>query len=208
MPQKPTVPRTCDQCDKSFQPKYRSQRFCSRPCFYAWRKGTHNPHFSGENHHWWKGGRSVTPAGYIFITLPDGQGTVAEHRYIWEQANGPIPDGYVIHHRDNNPAHNDLTNLELMSRATHAALHSTTGRWSRQHNCCIECGTTERAHAAYGLCNTCHNRRWRADQEQRPWSRKYERCIECGTTNSPHGGHGRCRVCHGRYWYAKRQKSS
>jgi len=34
-------------------------------------------------------------------------------------------------------------------------------RWARQYDACLDCGTTERAHKALGLCITCHNRRRR-----------------------------------------------
>lgn len=31
------------------------------------------------------------------------------------------------------------------------------GRWSRQHDACIDCGTTERKHASKGRCTRCNN---------------------------------------------------
>src|SRR5450759_2897260 len=46
-----------------------------------------------------------------------------EHRWVWEQANGPIPDGYEIHHRDFNPANNELSNLELVTSEWHNNYH-------------------------------------------------------------------------------------
>ena len=45
------------------------------------------------------------------------------HRWIWEQAHGPIPAGYDVHHRDHNPLNNDLGNLELIERGRHKAHH-------------------------------------------------------------------------------------
>jgi hypothetical protein len=41
---------------------------------------------------------------------------VLKHRYVWEQANGPIPDGHNIAFRDGNRQNCDLSNLYLISR--------------------------------------------------------------------------------------------
>ena len=50
-------------------------------------------------------------------------GTTYMHRYVWEFYNGPIPDGYEIHHKDFNRANNDITNLECLSKTEHKKLH-------------------------------------------------------------------------------------
>ena len=53
-----------------------------------------------------------------------------KHRYIWEQHNGPIPDGYEVHHKDLDSHNNDIANLELMAVHDHRSYHSKrqTGR--------------------------------------------------------------------------------
>jgi len=40
-------------------------------------------------------------------------------RAVWESAFGKIPKGCHIHHRDNNPANNNLTNLECLPKLEH-----------------------------------------------------------------------------------------
>lgn len=45
------------------------------------------------------------------------------HRLVWEQANGPIPKGCVIHHIDGDYRHNELANLACMTRTAHTNLH-------------------------------------------------------------------------------------
>lgn len=45
------------------------------------------------------------------------------HRMIWEEANGEIPEGYVIHHKDGNSENNRLDNLELLSAYDHQSEH-------------------------------------------------------------------------------------
>jgi hypothetical protein len=45
------------------------------------------------------------------------------HRRIYAEANGPIPDGMVIHHKDGNHYNNDLDNLEAKTPKKHVRGH-------------------------------------------------------------------------------------
>lgn len=45
-------------------------------------------------------------------------------RWVWEQHHGPIPEGYVVHHRDENPMNDDLENLELKKWGDHSRDHN------------------------------------------------------------------------------------
>lgn len=45
------------------------------------------------------------------------------HIYIWEKANGKVPNGYQIHHKDGNKDNNELDNLQLLTRSEHMKLH-------------------------------------------------------------------------------------
>ena len=54
--------------------------------------------------------------------LKSGNG-VWLHRYIWEKNNGPIPEGYVVHHKDHNKMNNDISNLEMVSDIEHRLEH-------------------------------------------------------------------------------------
>ena len=49
--------------------------------------------------------------------------TTRLHRYVWTKYNGDIPKGFDIHHKDGDKNHNDLENLELLSRSDHLKLH-------------------------------------------------------------------------------------
>ena len=53
---------------------------------------------------------------------------VPEHRAMWEQSHGPIPEGYVIHHINGNGKDNRLENLMLMSLSDHISLHAKMRR--------------------------------------------------------------------------------
>lgn len=50
-------------------------------------------------------------------------GTAWLHRDVWEHHNGPIPDGFDVHHKDGDTGNNDIANLELLTRAEHVAQH-------------------------------------------------------------------------------------
>ena len=45
------------------------------------------------------------------------------HRAVWEEHNGPIPDGMMIAFKDSNPLNCDIDNLILISRAEHVAMN-------------------------------------------------------------------------------------
>lgn len=44
----------------------------------------------------------------------------AVHRILWEEVNGPIPDGHIVVFRDGNRRNIRIENLELISRAENA----------------------------------------------------------------------------------------
>lgn len=76
-------------------------------------KGPAHPKFTGKH---------TYPNGYIEIWVA-GRGFVKEHRYIWEQANGPLAPNQHVHHINGNPSDNRLENLIAMTRSEHSCLH-------------------------------------------------------------------------------------
>lgn len=46
------------------------------------------------------------------------------HREVWIAAHGPIPKGFVIHHKDHNAVNNALDNLEILTSPAHMRLHA------------------------------------------------------------------------------------
>ncbi len=57
-------------------------------------------------------------------------------RYVWEQANGPIPSGQMIHHKNGNKKDDCLENLELMTYKKHNKIHHlNTIPWNKGKKC-------------------------------------------------------------------------
>jgi len=69
------------------------------------------------------GAQRVHPTGYVVVktALPDVW--EYEHRAVYEEAYGPIPDGHVVHHIDGDPLNNAIENLDAMSLGAHVQLH-------------------------------------------------------------------------------------
>lgn len=78
-----------------------------------------------------------------YLTKKVGGRSVLLHRWVWEQANGPIPDGYVVHHVDHDKRNNALSNLELMTCAEHAQHHNQRHPVKKP---CVVCGKSFRPH--------------------------------------------------------------
>lgn len=57
--------------------------------------------------------------GYYRVTLNGKVHNV--HRLIWEEANGPIPEGYVIDHINGDTLDNTLSNLRAVPRGANRA---------------------------------------------------------------------------------------
>lgn len=54
---------------------------------------------------------------YIYIKIAADRKMVLKHRWLWEQAHGPIPNGYNVQFKDGNPLNCVLDNLYLISKA-------------------------------------------------------------------------------------------
>lgn len=62
-------------------------------------------------------------SGRYYATREKINGERLLHRRIWADANGPIPAGHHIHHRDHDWEHNSLDNLECVHGKKHHADH-------------------------------------------------------------------------------------
>lgn len=72
---------------------------------------------------------SITFEGYTFYfsqgyyKRPGKRGPRFLHRWVWECTHGPIPDGFVVHHKDHDTRNNGIDNLEIMPTDIHAKYH-------------------------------------------------------------------------------------
>lgn len=60
---------------------------------------------------------------YAYVYCYERRKWIAEHRAVWEEANGPIPDGYVIHHLNGIKTDNRIENLEMLTMNEHHRNH-------------------------------------------------------------------------------------
>ena len=102
------------------------------------------------------------------------------YRQKWERANGPIPFGHEIHHRDGNRRNHALSNLELVSPAEHIDRHRALGSLSSPARLAHLDKVRPKAAA------------WHASPEGRAWHREHgvktwtarvpvqRECIRCG----------------------------
>lgn len=64
--------------------------------------------------------RSKTRYKYVYVNRKK----IPEHVYVWEQANGPKPEGCDIHHIDGDGNNNALENLVCLTKSEHKQLHA------------------------------------------------------------------------------------
>lgn len=104
-------------------------------------------------------GHQHEASGYVQVGR-EGRRTYL-HRAIWEEANGPLPEGWDVHHGNEDKDDNRLENLIALPHDGHNLLHRRPEGWSWEHASCVECGRTDRPHFAHGLCTPCYKREWR-----------------------------------------------
>ena len=91
----------------------------------------------GSRPHTWRGPghESVDDEGYVWLIVAEtnphtGADTrrVMKHRWLWEQANGPVPEGMVLKCLDGDKQNTDPANWELIPRAMLPRLNGRFGR--------------------------------------------------------------------------------
>ena len=137
------------------------------------------------------------------------------HRVIYEQHHGAIPEGWVVHHRDEDKTNNDPSNLVAMPRGDHHSLHSTGRAGSEKQKLaaaqtlaslrkpksatCLHCGQgfiSCSAGEAGKFCSKDCTEKWRNNKfipEQR-------NCLVCGSEYTAVKRFQKycCRACNGK----------
>jgi hypothetical protein len=65
------------------------------------------------------------------------------HVEVWEAINGPVPEGYTVHHIDHDKANNHISNLMVMTHQQHSAHHNQKHPLMKS---CVVCGVTFTPH--------------------------------------------------------------
>lgn len=99
---------------------------------------------------------------------PGGQhvkaGVQALHQEIWKDAHGPIPEGYHIHHIDEDPTNNALDNLVAIPAGVHTS-HHTKG---------VPVSDAQREHLDRVRPLAAE---WHRSEEGRAWHREHARKV-------------------------------
>lgn len=85
------------------------------------------------------------------------------HRKVWEKFNGPIPEGYEVHHRDEDTTNNDISNLEMITFEEHKSKHREAS--SVRGKILAENGHLEKIREM--------TKEWHASDEGLEWHRKH-----------------------------------
>lgn len=98
--------------------------------------------------------------GYIEVKHPQTGKWVKEHRFVFEEYCGTIPKNKDIHHIDENPANNRLSNLQEKWHDKHARDHmvgNNHGKANRlftdTHKPCPSCNQML-PHSSFGKCKS------------------------------------------------------
>lgn len=113
---------------------------------------------AGEKHGNWKGGvRYRGPEGKKYRWIRVGvRKYVIEQRYVMEKHLGrKLRDDEVVHHKDKDTLNNDITNLVVVKKNKHKALHK--GSYKYPDFTC-KCGSKK--HFAKKMCHRCYNREY------------------------------------------------
>ena len=129
------------------------------------------------------------------------------HRFVWEENNGIIPNGYEIHHIDFDKSNNHISNLMLVDKKTHLEIHSKSltdeQRQFRRNNM----NNIVRPKAI----------EWHKSDKGREWHKKhYQECLKdskpkikrvCAFCNREFIGYSNSNYCSNKCKSAQRRKS-
>ncbi len=110
--------RSCPICSVEFHHYDLRKKYCSMECYRKSQFGETNAKF--------RGGTSIQTDGYRAVQM--NKRRKRQHIWVMEQYIGrELLPGEVVHHKDENRANNDISNLELLSsQSEHARMHAQT----------------------------------------------------------------------------------
>lgn len=101
------------------------------------------------------------------------------HRVVWEDTNGPIPEGYDVHHLNGDRSNNQIENLALLARKEHHSYHGK--QISKAH--------PEHIHEIRKAASEWHGSeaglKWHSARGKQNWETQCAQeytCSQCGKT--------------------------
>lgn len=108
--------KKCRNCNTGFSPWKKTQKFCSRECYYD-----HGNRKLREKESWW-----INTKGYVEgrVWVDDNtQVRVLQHRWKMEKHLGrELKPWEDVHHKDEDKTNNDISNLEVIDHGEHSTI--------------------------------------------------------------------------------------
>lgn len=154
---------------------------------------------------WYRYPDSERPTDRRYFSTGINRKVVRLHRYVWEEAHGHIPKGFVVHHRDGDWANNALDNLELLDVREHNSI-STNGvpleeKQARMNHARI---TASKWH---GSPEGIEFHRWLGRHAWKSRDSHKQTCEYCGQAFETLARHGHTRFCSNKCKAAARRDS-
>lgn len=129
--------------------------------------------------------RRDAKTGYYLATKKTFQGRRERlHVYVWRHYNGEIPEGYHVHHRDENKSHNDIENLTCIDQSAHLSFHQQERAETDRDRIIENLNTRVRPYASAWHRSEA-GRKWHSMNAKRHTATVKEReycCQYCGET--------------------------
>jgi hypothetical protein len=123
----------CENCGATRWVLLRKGLPQSRLCYRCGVRAPNTHPKRGPDNPRWRGGRKITPAGYVAVRLGKDDplykmvgrnGYVLEHRLVMARALGRcLATNEEVHHKNRDKSDNKLENLELLDKSNHMIQH-------------------------------------------------------------------------------------
>lgn len=148
--------------------------------------------------------KGFSDRNYFRCSIGDKQrGFGALHRDIWKFHRGEIPEGFHIHHKDENPLNNDISNLEALEPKEHRKRHVPTPEQRRaiSYIKTLEYRLEKAKKGAAKWHSSPEGRKWHSEHAKKSFKRRKrikKRCEQCNKNYFTKSVSSRDRFCSGK----------